>query len=105
MMMIRSITKRPARLTLEIMSSSLSSTTTTRRISQGLKKNFPSPCMTASSSLNAIYSSGVVVSRRSLSSGAGMGNVENKILPSTFAEHRLFKHCKHPRTASIIGYV
>jgi hypothetical protein len=102
-MMIRSITKRPARLTLEMMSSS--SSTTTRRISQGLKKNFRPPCMTASSSLNAIYSSDIVVSRRSLSSGAGIGNVENKILPSTFAENKLFKHCKHPRTASIIGYV
>ena len=103
MMMIRSITKRPARLTLEMMSSS---STTTRRISQGFKKNFPSPCMTASSSLNEINSSkNVVVSRRSLASGAGLGNVENKILPSTFAENKLFKHCKYPRTASIIGYV
>ena len=104
MMMIRSITKRPARLTLEMMSSS--SSTTTRRISQGFKKNFPSPCMTASSSLSEINSSeNVVVSRRSLASGAGLGNVENKILPSTFAENKLFKHCKYPRTASIIGYV
>ena len=62
--------------------------------------------MTASSSLNGINSSeNVVVSRRSLASGAGLGNVENKILPSTFAENKLFKHCKYPRTASIIGYV
>jgi hypothetical protein len=71
MMMIRSITERPAGLTLKMMSSF----------------------------------SNVVVSRRSLSGGAGMGNVENKILPSTFAENKLFKHCKYPRTASIIGYV
>jgi hypothetical protein len=98
MMMIRSITERPAGLTLKMMSSSSSSSTTTRSISQGLKKNFPY-------SLNAINISNVVVSRRSLSGGAGMGNVENKILPSTFAENKLFKHCKYPRTASIIGYV
>lgn len=41
---------------------------------------------------------------RIFSSGAGIGNVEDKILPSTFvAENSLFRYCNHPRTASIIG--
>mmetsp|Transcript_14633 Transcript_14633/g.30255 ORF Transcript_14633/g.30255 Transcript_14633/m.30255 type:complete len:371 (-) Transcript_14633:57-1169(-) len=36
--------------------------------------------------------------------GAGVGNVHEQMLPSAFDEDRhLFKHCKHPRTASIIG--
>ena len=39
------------------------------------------------------------------SGGAGIGNVEDKMLPSTFDDKQLFKYCKHPRTASIIGYV
>jgi hypothetical protein len=34
--------------------------------------------------------------------GAGLGNVENKMLPSTDGRD-LFKHSKYPRTASIIG--
>ncbi len=36
--------------------------------------------------------------------GAGIGNVHEQMLPSAFDEDKhLFKHCKHPRTASIIG--
>lgn len=34
--------------------------------------------------------------------GAGIGNVENKILPST-NNSMLYKHCKYPRTATLIG--
>ena len=34
--------------------------------------------------------------------GAGLGNVENKMLP-TSDDRVLFKHSKYPRTASIIG--
>ncbi|KAL3943019.1 MAG: hypothetical protein SGBAC_002878 [Bacillariaceae sp.] len=35
-------------------------------------------------------------------SGAGIGNVENQLLPS-MNDAELFKHCKYPRTTSIIG--
>ncbi len=35
--------------------------------------------------------------------GAGAGNVEDKILPSALNGNELFRYCKSPRTASIIG--
>ena len=35
--------------------------------------------------------------------GAGLGNVESKMLPSTLSGPSLFRHSKHPHTASIIG--
>eukprot|EP00980_Cylindrotheca_fusiformis_P004061 scaffold880_cov132-Cylindrotheca_fusiformis.AAC.57 len=38
----------------------------------------------------------------STKSGAGIGNVESQLLPATNTAE-LFKHCKYPRTASIIG--
>lgn len=59
-----------------------------RVVSEGLKKNFPSAASRCCCNF---------------SSGAGIGNVEDKILPSTYAEKNLFKYCKYPRTASIIG--
>jgi hypothetical protein len=34
--------------------------------------------------------------------GAGLGNVENKMLPSA-DDSKIFKHCKYPRTTTIIG--
>jgi hypothetical protein len=37
------------------------------------------------------------------SGGAGVGDVKDKMLPSAFDDNKLFKYCKHPRTASIIG--
>ena len=37
------------------------------------------------------------------SGGAGVGNVEDKMLPSTFNENKLFRYCQSPRTTSIIG--
>jgi len=37
------------------------------------------------------------------SGGAGAGDVKDKMLPSAFDDNKLFKYCKHPRTASIIG--
>jgi hypothetical protein len=33
---------------------------------------------------------------------AGLGNLENKMLPKT-GKSGLFKHCQYPRTTSIIG--
>ena len=38
------------------------------------------------------------------SSGAGIGNVKDKMLPSSNA-NEMFRHTKYPRTASLIGYV
>lgn len=38
----------------------------------------------------------------SQTSGAGIGNVESQLLPGT-NNAELFKHCKYPRTASLIG--
>jgi hypothetical protein len=34
--------------------------------------------------------------------GAGLGNVENRMLPSA-DDSKIFKHCKYPRTTTIIG--
>ena len=35
--------------------------------------------------------------------GSGLGNVENKMLPSSDHTKSLFPHCKYPRTTSVIG--
>jgi len=77
----------------------------TTRISQGIKNFFFSPApVTVTSSSRALYSSNARrCSPECNSGGAGARTVEDKMLPSAFTENKLFKHCKHPRTASIIG--
>lgn len=54
--------------------------------------------------LRATYSSNVSLCLpQKNSAGAGIGNVQDKMLPSTLCDKQLFKYCKHPRTTSIIG--
>mmetsp|Transcript_2056 Transcript_2056/g.4436 ORF Transcript_2056/g.4436 Transcript_2056/m.4436 type:complete len:384 (-) Transcript_2056:171-1322(-) len=56
------------------------------------------------STFSATYSHNACLSSPECSSGgAGAGNVHDQVYPSAFGDKKLFKHCKHPRTASIIG--
>jgi hypothetical protein len=65
---------------------------------------FPAGTTTARCRLSAMYSSDAYrCSPERNSGGAGVGDVEDKMLPSAFDDNKLFKYCKHPRTASIIG--
>lgn len=82
--MIRNISKRSGESAFSVSSCywNISST----QNSQGFK-NFSSSCI-----LSSLVPS-------------NSGRPVEDVLPSTFSEKNLFRHCKHPRTASIIGYV
>jgi len=80
--MIRNISKRSGESAFSVSSCywNISST----QNSQGFK-NFSSSCI-----LSSLVPS-------------NSGRPVEDVLPSTFSEKNLFRHCKHPRTASIIG--
>ena len=68
------------------------------------KRLLPTDMISARCSLSSTYSSDAYgCSPKRNSGGAGVGDVEDKMLPSAFDDNTLFKYCTHPRTASIIG--